>query len=57
VENLLIPLMTPGPNEPTADELQYEVELIVGQLVDFYKHGVVIKTPKFPKGMFKIKLY
>jgi hypothetical protein len=55
VENLLIPLMMPGPNEPTADELQYEVELIVNQLVDLYKHGVVIKTPKFPKGMFKIK--
>jgi hypothetical protein len=42
--------MTPGPHEPTANQLQNYLAPIVDDLIKLYDEGVVIKTPLFPDG-------
>ncbi|KAF8527746.1 hypothetical protein JB92DRAFT_831460 [Gautieria morchelliformis] len=49
--------MTAGPTEPTADQLQYQVEVVVGDLELLYTRGVLIKTPRFPEGSWHIPLF
>jgi hypothetical protein len=49
-ENLLISAMTPGPTEPTAEQLQHQLKLIVDDLLLLYDYGILVKTPLFPNG-------
>lgn len=42
--------MTPGPNEPTAEELQNYLKLIVDDLENLYVNGLIVKTPSRPEG-------
>lgn len=44
--------MTPGPNEPTRDQLQHLLKIVVDDLDMLYKDGVTIKTPKYPGGTY-----
>jgi hypothetical protein len=46
--------MTPGPKEPTTDQLQHLLKLIIDDLLVLYKDGVSIKTPVFPNGYFSL---
>jgi hypothetical protein len=48
--NLIIHAMTPGPKEPTAEELQHPLKMVVDELLELYEHGVLISTPQFPNG-------
>jgi hypothetical protein len=48
--------MTPGPTEPTAEELQNYLKLIVDDLLKLYEEGVWICTPAFPQGAVMIGL-
>jgi hypothetical protein len=44
-------MMTPGPNEPTADGLQEYSKLIVDELIELADGGIVVgKTPERPNG-------
>ncbi|KAL4259480.1 hypothetical protein AB1N83_007669 [Pleurotus pulmonarius] len=49
-KNLMLACMTPGPNEPTAAELQQYLRIIVNDLLDLYDNGVIVCTPKYPQG-------
>ena len=42
--------MTPGPREPTAEELQEILRIIVDDLLKLYQDGILISTPQFPNG-------
>ena len=50
VENLLVAAMTPGPNEPTSEQLQNYMRLLVDDLLALYLEGVRIPTPSCPDG-------
>ena len=41
---MLITAMTPGPNEPTADQLQNILRLIVNDLKDLWENGKTYKV-------------
>ncbi|KAF8484204.1 hypothetical protein JB92DRAFT_2799839, partial [Gautieria morchelliformis] len=47
---MLIPVMTAGPKEPTADELQFYLKQIVDQLIPLYTRGILIKMPLYQNG-------
>ncbi|KAF8577397.1 hypothetical protein K439DRAFT_1622144 [Ramaria rubella] len=47
-ENLLLATMTPGPHEPTAEDLQNHLKFIVDDLLLLYDEGIIVKTPMFP---------
>ncbi|EIW75569.1 hypothetical protein CONPUDRAFT_159022 [Coniophora puteana RWD-64-598 SS2] len=49
-ENLLVSFMTPGPQEPTAEELQHYLKLVVDDLEQLFNNGVVYHTPCTPEG-------
>jgi hypothetical protein len=42
--------MTPGPTEPTAEQLQHQLKLIIDDLLNLYENGILVKTPLFPQG-------
>ena len=42
--------MTPGPREPTADQLQEYLILVVDELLQLFEEGIRIPTPSFPEG-------
>lgn len=42
--------MTPGPKEPTGDQLQHLLRVIVDDLIGLYENGITIRTPKHPEG-------
>lgn len=44
--------MTPGPKEPTGDQLQHLLKIVVDDLLLLYKDGVMVKTPAFPNGTY-----
>lgn len=44
--------MPPGPTEPTADQLQHHLKVVVDQLIILYEEGILIKTAEYPDGMF-----
>lgn len=48
-QNLLIPCMTPGPEELTAEQLH--TKIIVDDLLELYNDGVNICTQLFPNSM------
>ncbi|KAJ6534261.1 hypothetical protein B0H19DRAFT_840881, partial [Mycena capillaripes] len=43
-DNLVLNGMFPGPQEPTAEQLQNYLKIVVDDLVELYEHGMVIKT-------------
>ena len=47
-------MMTPGPTEPTAEQLQNYIALLIDDLIELYKNGVVMKTPSHPEGKLNI---
>jgi len=49
--NLIIAAMTPGPTEPTAEELQKYLKIIVDDLLKLWNDGIWICTPAYPEGM------
>ena len=48
--------MTPGPREPTADQLQEYLILIVDVLLKLFEEGVRIPTPSCPEGIIYFSL-
>ena len=42
--------MTPGPTEPTGEQLQSYLKVIVDDLITLYETGSVIYTPAHPEG-------
>jgi hypothetical protein len=51
-QNLLVTTNTPGPSEPTAEQLQFQVALTADELLMLYEDGVIIRTPQFPQGYY-----
>lgn len=51
VRNLLVALMTPGPDEPSGEQLQRYLKLIVDDLLRLWKDGVRYRTPQYPQGI------
>ncbi|KDQ05579.1 hypothetical protein BOTBODRAFT_182420 [Botryobasidium botryosum FD-172 SS1] len=49
-KNLLLSGMTPGPKEPTAEQLQEYLILLVDDLIMLLEQGVMIRTPLHPEG-------
>ena len=49
-------MLTAGPNEPTADELQYQLKFLVDELCRLYSNGIRVKTPLFPDVSEPVKL-
>lgn len=45
-------MMTPGPKEPDTEQLQFFNALHVDDLVELYKHGILVPTPSCPSGEF-----
>lgn len=43
--------MPPGPTEPTAEQLQHHLKLIVDDLILLYENGIRIETPEHPNGV------
>lgn len=54
VRNLLIPLMTAGPKEPTGIQLQQYLKLLVDDLLLLWEKGVRCKTPEYPEGAWTL---
>jgi hypothetical protein len=44
--------MTPGPTEPTSEQLQYYLELIVDDLLKLWRDGIMLKTSSHPDGKY-----
>lgn len=42
--------MTPGPNEPDAEELQYLLELVIDDLLVLYDEGIRAPTYTYRNG-------
>ena len=45
---MLISAMTPGPTEPTSEQLQNYLKPIVDDLLELYEDGMIYCTPKHP---------
>jgi len=43
-------MLTPGPKEPTVEQLCEFNRLLVDDLIELYEHGIVMKTPRYPEG-------
>jgi hypothetical protein len=50
-ENLILAGMTPGPKEPTADQLQHYLKVTVDDLIMLHEKGILIKTAEHPNGV------
>ncbi|GBE85372.1 hypothetical protein SCP_0705590 [Sparassis crispa] len=50
-QNILVCAMTPGPTEPTAEQVQNYLKLVVDDLLNLYENGVIMKTPSYPDGI------
>lgn len=44
--------MTPGPREPTAEQLQNYLEIVVKDLKNLYDTGIQVKPPEHPEGRY-----
>jgi hypothetical protein len=42
--------MLPGPQEPTSQQLQNYLKIIVDDLLELYEEGIIVKTPEHPNG-------
>ncbi|KAJ7907977.1 hypothetical protein B0H13DRAFT_2499090 [Mycena leptocephala] len=47
-ENLILNQMPPGPKEPTADQLQSALKIVVDDLLMLYDEGITVVTPEHP---------
>ncbi|KAJ7596218.1 hypothetical protein C8J56DRAFT_774881, partial [Mycena floridula] len=52
IVNVIIAGLTAGPNEPTAEELQQYLELVVDDFVMLWEHGKLYVTAKHPNGIY-----
>ncbi|KAJ7736047.1 hypothetical protein DFH07DRAFT_967007 [Mycena maculata] len=43
--------MPPGPKEPTADQLQNHLKILVDDLIMLYEEGILVETPEHPDGI------
>jgi hypothetical protein len=43
--------MPPGPKEPTADQLQSALKIVVDDLLMLYDEGIKVVTPEHPNGI------
>lgn len=50
MENLLLTAIIPGPGEMTCDQLQGLLRLVTDDLLDLYRNGMVVETPRYPEG-------
>ncbi|GBE84457.1 hypothetical protein SCP_0604360 [Sparassis crispa] len=50
-QNILVCAMTPGPTEPTAEQVQNYLKLVVDDLLNLYENSVIMKTPSHPDGI------
>jgi hypothetical protein len=48
--------MPPGPKEPTADQLQSALKIVVDDLLMLYDEGITVVTPEHPNGIQLIEL-
>ncbi|TFK48392.1 hypothetical protein OE88DRAFT_1704182, partial [Heliocybe sulcata] len=48
--NLMVPVVMPGPSEPSADEMQHYLKFVVDDLIKLYDDGIHIKTANYPEG-------
>jgi hypothetical protein len=48
--------MLPGPQEPTAEQLQHHLKILVDELVQLYEDGIVIETPEHPQGEYRSRI-
>lgn len=48
--NLILSAMTPGPTEPTSEQLQNYLKLIVDDILMLYNEGIIVKTSEHPNG-------
>jgi hypothetical protein len=42
--------MLPGPQEPTGQQLQHYLKVVVDDLFDLYERGIIVKTPEHRNG-------
>ncbi|KAJ7720064.1 hypothetical protein B0H14DRAFT_3521066 [Mycena olivaceomarginata] len=49
-DNLILCGMLPGPQEPTGDQLQNHLKIVVDDLLELYEHVIIVKTPEHPNG-------
>ena len=49
--------MTPGPREPTAEQLQEYLRILVDNLLELFEHGIRIPTPSCPEGKMHYLIY
>lgn len=49
-ENIILCCMTPGPREPTAEQLQNYLKDIVDDLIMLYERGITVTSPEHPNG-------
>ena len=49
---MLVCTMTPGPTEPTAEQLQLHIKMLVDELLELFHNGIIVKTPGFKEGEF-----
>jgi hypothetical protein len=42
--------MLPGPQEPTGQQLQHYLKIVVDDLLDLYDRGIIVETPEHPTG-------
>lgn len=43
--------MTPGPKEPTAEQLQHYLRVIVDDLIMLHEEGILIETAEHTNGV------
>ncbi|EJD38133.1 hypothetical protein AURDEDRAFT_172768 [Auricularia subglabra TFB-10046 SS5] len=48
--HLLVPTLIAGPKEPTCQQLQRYLALIVDDLIMLYEHGILVYSEKYPNG-------
>ena len=49
--------MTPGPTEPTCEQMQNYLAIIVEDLLKLFETGISIPTPSYPLGYIQFFLY
>jgi hypothetical protein len=51
-DNLILSGMPPGPTEPTAEQLQHYLKVIVDDLILLHEEGITIFVQGHPHGIF-----
>jgi hypothetical protein len=45
-------MLSPGPDEPDAEQVQQYIKLLVDELIILFEKGIVVKTPAHPDGTY-----